>query len=188
MATRLPFENIKAIPDNHKDIVFGYLRKCQSDFESNATYYQIHQSIQYTILLFYFCSIDSKILTTEETDQLISLFAEQNKFKHLEPYQYDLLFASYKDGMTENVFKEKCHDKENVICLIETKAGNVWGGYTSKGWRGRPPYEYGYVSQIALVEVQIKQAMGIMNIKPFLRIIILLEKSNLQLCFLMIHL
>ena len=138
MTGTLPFEKIKIIPDNHKHCVFGFIRKCQSLFKTNEAYYQIHKSIQYSILLFYYASIDSKILSDEEIDTLLSMFAEQNKFKELGPYSYDLLYASYRDGIGEKPFKKLCHDKKNLVCLIETKAGNVWGGYTSKGWRGTP--------------------------------------------------
>ena len=134
MARTLQFERIKQIPTNHKYAVFGYIKQCQLLFKSEETYYQIHKSIQYSILLFY-AFIDSKILTQKESDKLLTMFEEQNKFKELEPYSYHLLYASYRDGIGEDIFKKICHDQQNLLCLIEMKSGNVWGGYTSKGWR-----------------------------------------------------
>ena len=130
----LPFDKVQKIPLKHKDTVFGYIRQCQLLFNSNETYYQLHRFIQYSILLFCFTCIDSKILNNKEIDKLFSLFAKQNKFKELEPFSYHILYASYRDGIGENVFKGLCHGLPNLLCVIETKAGNVWGGYTSEGW------------------------------------------------------
>ena len=118
--------------------MFGYTRECQCLLPSNETYYQIHKSIQYSILLFFYTSIESKILTDKEIDTLLSMFDEQNKFKELDVgYTYNVLYASYRDGIGETIFKEMCHDQPNLVCLISTKTGNVFGGYTSTGWRGK---------------------------------------------------
>lgn len=44
----LKFDKIKKIRQKKKDIVFGYLRNCQKLFgNDDASYSQIHQSIQY---------------------------------------------------------------------------------------------------------------------------------------------
>ena len=138
MSSNLPFERIKQIPGYHQNTVFGYIRQCQLLFKSDRAYYQIHKSIQFSVLLFYFACIDSKVLTDKEIDKLLTMFSEQNKFKELEPYSYEVLYASYNDGIGRDKFVNLCHDQQNLLCVIETKAGNVWGGYTSKGWRSDP--------------------------------------------------
>ena len=138
MSQHLPFERVKNINQRYVDIICGYTRKCQCLLPSNETYYQIHKSIQYSILLFFYTSIESKILTDKETDKLLSMFDQQNKFKELDAgYSCNLLYASYRDGIGEKIFKDICHDRAHLLCLISTKKGNVYGGYTSKGWRGK---------------------------------------------------
>ena len=72
----------------------------------------------------------------QKLDELLSLFEEQHKFKELKNYSFHLLYASYRDGIGEEIFKNTCHDQQNLLCLIHAKEGNVFGGYTSKGWRG----------------------------------------------------
>ena len=136
MAQTLPYEKVKLIRLKYKDLVFGFIRQCQEMFGFNETFYQIHKSIQYSILLFYYSFIESKILKDAEIDKLLSMFEEENKFKELDLYSYNLLYASYRDGIGEQIFKKICHDQVHLLCLIETEEGNVWGGYTSKGWRG----------------------------------------------------
>ena len=142
MAGSLPFERVKKINQKYIDVVFGYTRKCQALLPSNNIYYHIHESIQYSILLFFYTTMESNILYDQEIDELLTMFEQQNKFKELgDSYAYNLLYASYRDGIGEKIFKEICHNKGNLLCLIETKKsrgwrGNVYGGYTSKGWNG----------------------------------------------------
>ena len=48
---------------------------------------EIPEDITSIILLFYcYSTINSEILTNEETDKLLQLFDEYNKFKHLGNY------------------------------------------------------------------------------------------------------
>ena len=134
----LPFDKVKRIRQKEKDIVFGYLRKFQAmvHMKEGIVCSNIPKSIQYSILLFFYSDIESKILTDAETDDLLFLFEEQHKFKELKNYSFHLLYASYRDGIGEKIFKKICHDQQHLLCLIHAKEGNVFGGYTSKGWRG----------------------------------------------------
>lgn len=139
----MEFEKVKKIPQRHKDIVFGYLRNCCSN---NASYYQIPKPVQYSILLFYFASMESQILTPQEIDACMKLFAEQNKFSDIGAYEYKLLYASYTHGIHEEIFKKMCHDQKNLVVFIHSTAiddttwaqtENIWGGFTSTGWAGK---------------------------------------------------
>ena len=49
----LNFEDVKLIQQNHKDIVFGYIRGAQQLLPSNNPYYNISTLVSHTILLFY---------------------------------------------------------------------------------------------------------------------------------------
>ena len=90
-------------------------------------------------------------MTPQEIDNLMELFSEQYKFKDIGAYEYKLLYASYTHGIGQKIFKKMCHGQKNLVVLVQTKEklysaavdeneskfaskGNVWGGYTSKGW------------------------------------------------------
>ena len=132
----LQFQQIKQCNQKYKDIVFGYIRESQTLLPSKDTYHQIDISIQSAILLFFYMRMESKILNDDEIDKLFSMFEEQNKLKG-EIHSWNLLFASYRDGIGEMVFKGMVHDHPNIICLIKTSESSVWGGYTERGWTGR---------------------------------------------------
>ena len=69
MAESLPFDKIRRIRQKEKDIVFGYLRKCQAmvHMKEGIVCSNIPKSIQYSILLFFYADIESKIMTDAET-------------------------------------------------------------------------------------------------------------------------
>ena len=146
----LPFDKVKRIKPSIKCMVFGYIRNCQALLPTSAAYYQIPKIAKHIILLFYYSSIESQILTDTECDELCKLFQENNKFSDLGQFEYNLIYASYNDGIGEKIFREKCHEKENILCIWKTSkkaneymsskqvevidAVNIWGGYTSTGW------------------------------------------------------
>ena len=80
------------------------------------------------------------LLTDKENDTLLSLFTENNKFQDLGQYSYNLIYKRSTDGWEENKFKGKCHDRENLLCIILDTDDNVFGGYTSIGWKGNSSY------------------------------------------------
>eukprot|EP01084_Bolivina_argentea_P064976 118444_1 len=134
MSDHVSFDRIKTIKQSYKDIVFGYIRKCQDLLPQHVLYYQIPQPIQSTILLFYYSMLDSSILTDNECDILFSLFEKHNKFKELGYFEYELIYSSKRDGIGEIAFKKKSHNKKSILCFIESTEGNVFGGYTKRGW------------------------------------------------------
>lgn len=125
MALKLPFDRIKRIKDEHKWLVSGYIRKNKRS---------IPQSIISVILLFYYNTIDTSILNDEECEKLLDLFESENKFTHLGHYSYQLIYKKSRDGSNGTDFRDKVHDKRNVLCLISIKNGNVFGGFTATGW------------------------------------------------------
>ena len=126
MSLSLPFERIKLINNKYIHIVFGYIRNEQTK--------QIPESIKLVILLFYYNTIQSSILTDNECDKLLSSFEQANVFKHLRSYSYKLLFRGTRDGFKTKTFYEKCN-KKHTLCIIYTPQKNVFGGYTSIAWK-----------------------------------------------------
>ena len=125
MSFSLPFERLKRIKNKYKLLVFGYIRNICPSTDIAP------ESVNLIILLFYYDFINSSVLSDDECDNLVSLFNDNNKFKDLENYSYKLIYRQTTD---RNSFREKVHNKQNVLCLISTMNGNVFGGYTAKGW------------------------------------------------------
>ena len=46
----------------------------------------------------------------------------------------ELLYRGTKDGMSNDVFHNKCNNKGPTITLIKNDKGNIFGGYTSISW------------------------------------------------------
>merc|ERR1712176_245873 len=50
-------------------------------------------------------------------------------------YSFELIYSSKKDGDGYDNFAPKCFDQQNLLCLIHESKGNVFGGYTRRGWK-----------------------------------------------------
>ena len=82
------FERVKFMNQRNKDIVFGYMRNCQSLLPNHNSYYNVNKMIKYLCCL-YFCDIiDSKILSDKDENVFLSLLAENNKFDNLNHRYY----------------------------------------------------------------------------------------------------
>ena len=46
----------------------------------------------------------------------------------------ELIYRGTRDGMTSNVFHNKCDNKGETITLIKNEKGNIFGGYASISW------------------------------------------------------
>ena len=108
MSLSLPFERIKHIHDKYMHIVSGYIRNIQTK--------EIPESIKLEILLFYYNTFESSILTDNECIyKLLSLFEEQSVLKHLTDYSYRLIFRGTRDGFKSQTFYDKCN-KKHTLC------------------------------------------------------------------------
>merc|ERR1719203_1772021 len=130
MATE--FDKLKKINQKYKDIVFGYIR---GQRENTLDDDPIPDLIRSIILLFYYQSLESSILSDAECDTLMTMCDEQNKFKELGQYSFELIYSSKRDGNGIDNFASKCEDQQNLLCLIHESKGNVFGGYTKRGWK-----------------------------------------------------
>lgn len=126
------FERLKKVNQKYKNIVFGYLRDQQVNLLEDD---EIPALVQSTILLFYYQSLESSILSDTECDKLLTMFDEQNKFKEFGHHSFELIYSSKRDGDGIDNFSSKCEDKPNLLCLIHESKGNVFGGYTKRGWK-----------------------------------------------------
>eukprot|EP01084_Bolivina_argentea_P001086 1986_1 len=96
---------------------------------------KIQKEQQDTLLLRKTQTIDSSILSKEETETLLSLFDEHRKFHDLNrQFKFEAIYSSQHHGRGETIFKQLCHSQKHLLCIIETKDDNVFGGYTANGW------------------------------------------------------
>ena len=56
----------------------------------------------------------------------------------------ELLYRGTRDGMSADVFHNKCNNKGPTISLFKNEKGYIFGGYASVDWHG--PSEYAYRS------------------------------------------
>merc|ERR1712228_331329 len=76
----------------------------------------------------------SKILTkSKDIAKFKKMIDKQTKHKY---NRWNMIYRSSKHGGSEQIFKRMCHDKKNIICLIKSTNGNIFGGFTSAGWIG----------------------------------------------------
>jgi len=74
--------------------------------------------------------IDSNILNeSERGNEFIKKLNEWTGYKKME-----LIYRGTRDGMTSNVFHNKCDNKGESITLIKNEKGNIFGGYASISW------------------------------------------------------
>ena len=97
MSESLPFERVKRIIIS---VNTQYLAIC------NIQISQIPESILSVILLFYYNTIESSILTDKECDELLTLFEQKNVFKNVDYDSYKLLFKGTRDGFKADAFYE----------------------------------------------------------------------------------
>ena len=93
----MKFDKLKRIKQEHQDIVFGYIR-AQID-------HPIPDLIRSIILLFYYQSLESSILSDAECDKLFTMFDGQQKFKEFDQYSFELIYSSKRDGIIGDVHK-----------------------------------------------------------------------------------
>ena len=124
------FDRAKKISAKFKHIVFGFTRNCQKLLPKDSTYFHIHESIQLIILLFFYHQIESNILTDNECDDLSMKFEKRNN----STFEYDLVYSIQRDERKGELVSSHYQLLPNLLCIIETDDGNVFGGYTSTGW------------------------------------------------------
>ena len=75
-------------------------------------------------------SIDSKIINNKkEFDFLINRLKKSELYRNLTP-TFSLIYRASRDGDDPMDYCNKCNGKKNTLCVIQTKNGCKFGGYT----------------------------------------------------------
>ena len=74
--------------------------------------------------------IDSNIIKTKSQFELIyNRLNNQGTFINKNP-KFNLVYRASRDGDDPKDYNNKCQGKKNTVCIIETKKGCIFGGYT----------------------------------------------------------
>ena len=69
------------------------------------------------------------IIKTKEQYNLICDWIDREK-----NFMFKLLYKGTTDGDTNEIFHKKCDNKGSTISFIESKDGQIFGGYANKSW------------------------------------------------------
>ena len=84
-----------------------------------------------------FSTIDSILLTeTKKGDECLNKIYEWTGGKNLE-----LLYRGTRDGMSADIFHNKCNNKGPTISLFKNENGYIFGGYVSIDWTSYNNYK-----------------------------------------------
>eukprot|EP01084_Bolivina_argentea_P139170 244837_1 len=112
---------------------------------------------------------ESEILSVSEQNEYQKLLKINNKFINKGNIIWNLIYRGSRDGMSEFMFKNKCHNAKTIMCLIRTCDNDVFGGYTSKGWKGKFSIKNVYDNEafIFLIKSHNNDCKAcIVNVKP----------------------
>ena len=49
--------------------------------------------------------------------------------------KWNLIYHGKSDGMNDKIAKQKYENKKNLVCFIHSENDDIFGGYTSNGWK-----------------------------------------------------
>ena len=137
----MSLRKLDKISQKYKDVVFGYIKQVQLLLPDDTPYYNIVSLIQNLILFYFYPTLDSKILDDREQETFRNLWIANNKL--FIDNEWKLLYRMTASKMDNDDFFEKVHGRSNIILLVESENGNVFGGYTKTGWI-EDPNVYGH--------------------------------------------
>jgi len=95
-------------------------------------------------------------------DLSFSEFSFLNKeLEHVSKELGGLLYQASKDGSHATYFHQRCDSKGATVVIVETTAGNVFGGYTDQSWSSSSGYRSSSISFL----FQLRPAMKRYNNK-----------------------
>eukprot|EP01084_Bolivina_argentea_P141052 247891_1 len=125
------FEDQQTQPINTKTMTL--INGFNNEIEKKLHGQQIPTCINYLCFKYYYqvIKVDSKIITEDEKDIFAKLLQKNNISIG---YKWTLLFRGSEKQFANRVFNNTCTNMSNVICIIHSENGNVFGGFTSKGY------------------------------------------------------
>ena len=123
--------------------------------------------------------INSTIVTKKEINFIINYINENENEKYFSFDSLNLLFRASKDGDNTKLLHEKCDLKKNILILIKSDIGKIFGGYCKIGFKSQDKPEYKIDNNYFLFSVDLKKIYPVIeNKRPICYI-----ESTFGLCF-----
>ena len=120
-------DEIKKISQSDCDLVHGFFHQNDKLNSLNTP-----DGIINICLLFVFKLVfQSAILTPEECEELHQMIGKQ---RNEGTSEWKLLYRGSRDGYKMSDCHLKCYSQPNVVLIVESAEGNVFGGFTQTGW------------------------------------------------------
>eukprot|EP01083_Nonionella_stella_P069196 184345_1 len=109
-------------------------------------------------------TLDSSILTRSEVSTFLSLLS--NNGKTLGSKTWQLVYRGQRDGINRTTFMNMCYNVSNILVIIHNSTDNVFGGFTSTGWRTGTRYTKDEHAFLFTIRSSNNYAPAIANILP----------------------
>ena len=118
---------ISRIFQSYCDLVFGFIRENDTTNDINTP----ESIIKMCLLYAYKVAFKSSILSPDECTELHQMIGKhRNKYAS----EWKLLYRGSRDGYKMKGCHQRCYSRSNVVLIVESTQGNVFGGFTQVGW------------------------------------------------------
>ena len=122
--------------------------------------------------------IDSKIIESKDNINFILDYIKQNdqsfNFNNIK-----LLFRGSRDGDRTKTCHELCDNKQNVLIIMKSETGYIFGGYSKVGFKVNNSPDYKIDNNCFLFSLNLKKIYPVINDKK----VICHIRENYGLCF-----
>ena len=122
--------------------------------------------------------LDSKIIESKSNINFILDYIKQND-KTLNFNNIKLLFRGSRDGDRTKTCHELCDNKQNVLIIMKSETGYIFGGYSKVGFKVNNNLSYKIDNNCFLFSLNLKKIYPVINDKQ----VICHIRVNVGLCF-----
>ena len=121
---------------------------------------------------------DSKIIESKDSISFILDYIKQND-KTFNFNNIKLLFRGSRDGERTKTCHELCDNKQNVLIIMKSETGYIFGGYSKVGFKVNNSPDYKIDNNCFLFSLNLKKIYPVINDKK----VICHIRENYGLCF-----
>ena len=139
----------------------------RTEFEQKVDEHQMPSELQNIILEFSRMIVGCDLLTMKEDLDFVNILSTKINISQNNPFT--ILYKASENDYSKDVFHDLCDGKAPTITIIESNAGNIFGGYTSKEWTSDGLWiddEHAFLFQIKSInKTEQKDCPRIFNIR-----------------------
>ena len=159
-------EEIKELKDNIanlKENNMNYLNENKKLWEEINKLKESHKNFSLRENLMN--SFDSKIIESKDNITFIFDYIKQND-KSFNFKDIKLLFRGSRDGERTKTLHELCDNKQNVLIIIKSETGYIFGGYSKVGFKANKIPQYKIDNNCFLFSLNLKKIYPVIKDKP----------------------